>query len=502
MKKLKTRLFMAFLMILILPVFLISTLVFGLSKYQMYALSKTLGLEVTYDNLSDNANLVSNLTTSYVDSLAQQINTDKSKLLDPDYLSVLNSELKEKYSALVLRVDGQILYSGLEDDLFHNGKDKILEELPQYKGLEDDKHNGIYLGDKIRVLVKQLDFLTDDQQPASLFIVTSSTALIPHIRTVVIELLLAAVIVLALTSMCLLVWIYNSIKSPLTQLKEATNKIKNGNLDFTVEGCDVEEINDLCEDFEDMRRRLKATTEEKMNFDRESKALISNISHDLKTPITAVKGYVEGIMDGVADTPEKMDRYIRTIYTKANDMDRLINELTFYSKIDTNRIPYTFSKVCVVDYFNDCVEELGMELEERGMILEYDNRVAPDVLIIADVEQLKRVINNIISNSIKYMDKSPGKIQIRLKDVGDFIQVEIEDNGKGIEAKNVPYIFERFYRTDASRNSAKGGSGIGLSIVKKILDDHGGKVWATSVEGEGTTIYFVIRKYQEVPIYE
>ena len=405
MKKLKTRLFMAFLMILILPVFLISTLVFGLSKYQMYALSKTLGLEVTYDNLSDNANLVSNLTTSYVDSLAQQINTDKSKLLDPDYLSELNSELKEKYSALVLRVDGQILYSGLEDDLFHNGKDKILEELPQYKGLEDDKHNGIYLGDKIRVLVKQLDFLTDDQQPASLFIVTSSTALIPHIRTVVIELLLAAVIVLALTSMCLLVWIYNSIKSPLTQLKEATNKIKNGNLDFTVEGCDVEEINDLCEDFEDMRRRLKATTEEKMNFDRESKALISNISHDLKTPITAVKGYVEGIMDGVADTPEKMDRYIRTIYTKANDMDRLINELTFYSKIDTNRIPYTFSKVCVVDYFNDCVEELGMELEERSMILEYDNRVAPDVLIIADVEQLKRVINNIISNSIKYMDK-------------------------------------------------------------------------------------------------
>ena len=207
-------------------------------------------------------------------------------------------------------------------------------------------------------------------------------------------------------------------------------------------------------------------------------------------------------MDGVADTPEKMDRYIRTIYTKANDMDRLINELTFYSKIDTNRIPYTFSKVCVVDYFNDCVEELGMELEERGMVLEYDNRVAPDVVIIADVEQLKRVINNIISNSIKYMDKTPGKIKIRLKDVGDFIQVEIEDNGKGIEAKNVPYIFERFYRTDASRNSAKGGSGIGLSIVKKILDDHGGKVWATSVEGEGTTIYFVIRKYQEVPLYE
>ena len=497
LKKLKTRLIMAFVLLLLIPLLLISTAVFGFSKYQMYALGKTFGLEVTYDNLSDNVNLISNLTNVYVEKLTKQLKTDDDQLMDTRYLEEVNTELKTRYSALILRVDDRIVYSGLDDTLFNNCA-SILEELPKYKGFEDDEHNGVYLGGDVQVLLKQIDFTTDNQQKGSLFLVTSSTALVPHIKSMLFDLLLIAVVVLALTSMGMMYWIYNSIKVPLKQLKEATNNIKNGNLDFTVEGCAVEELNDLCEDFEDMRRRLKATTEEKLSFDQESKALISNISHDLKTPITAVKGYVEGIMDGVADTPEKMDRYIRTIYTKANDMDRLINELTFYSKIDTNRIPYTFSKVHVVDYFDDCVEELSMELEERGMELTYDNRVAPDVMIIADVEQLKRVINNIISNSIKYMDKEHGKIQIRLKDVGDFIQVEIEDNGKGIEAKNVPYIFERFYRTDASRNSAKGGSGIGLSIVKKILEDHGGKVWATSVEGEGTTICFVIRKYQEV----
>ena len=205
-------------------------------------------------------------------------------------------------------------------------------------------------------------------------------------------------------------------------------------------------------------------------------------------------------MDGVADTPEKMDRYVRTIYNKTNEMDHLINELTFYSKIDTNRIPYTFSKLNVEDYFGDCAEEVGLELETRGIELVYANYVEKDVLVIADGEQIRRVIHNLISNAIKYMDKSRGIIQIRVKDVGDFIQVEVEDNGKGIGPKDLPYIFDRFYRTDVSRNSSKGGSGIGLSIVKKILEDHGGKVWATSREGIGKIMYFVLRKYQEVPM--
>ena len=100
------------------------------------------------------------------------------------------------------------------------------------------------------------------------------------------------------------------------------------------------------------------------------------------------------------------------------------------------------------------------------------------------------------------MDKPKGVINIRLRDVGDFIQIEIEDNGKGISQKDLANIFDRFYRTDASRNSATGGSGIGLSIVKKIIEDHGGKIWATSKEDSGTTMYFVIRKYQEVKANE
>ena len=316
------------------------------------------------------------------------------------------------------------------------------------------------------------------------------------------DMILTATIILVFTALSVGLWIYRSIAVPLVKLKKATKNIKEGNLDFVLEVEGNDEFSQLCQDFEEMRKRLKESTEEKILMDKENKELISNISHDLKTPITAVKGYVEGIMDGVADTPEKMDRYVRTIYNKTNEMDHLINELTFYSKIDSNRIPYTFSKLNVEDYFSDCAEELGLEMETRGIELVYANYVEKGVQVIADGEQIRRVIHNIVSNAIKYMEKPRGIIQLRVKDVGDFIQVEIEDNGKGIAAKDLPYIFDRFYRTDVSRNSSKGGSGIGLSIVKKIMEDHGGKVWATSRLGIGTIMYFVLRKYQEVPMNE
>lgn len=324
----------------------------------------------------------------------------------------------------------------------------------------------------------------------------------PQTREFLGEMLVSVILIMAMTCSFLMAWIYRSILTPIETLKKATRNIRDGNLDFEVEIGDDDEIGELCADFEEMRIRLKESTEEKVVFDSQNKELISNISHDLKTPITAVKGYVEGLLDGVADTPEKQEKYLRTIYNKANDMDRLINELTFYSKIDTNRIPYTFNKINVKEYFDDCFEDIGMEMSQQQVSLSYDNKVAPDVMVIADAEQIKRVINNIVGNSVKYMDKPDKSIAILVTDVGDFVQVEIEDNGRGIAAKDLPYIFDRFYRTDTSRNSSKGGSGIGLSIVHKVMEDHGGKVWATSREGEGTTMYFVLRKYQEVPANE
>ncbi len=324
----------------------------------------------------------------------------------------------------------------------------------------------------------------------------------PEVRQFLLHMSVSIICILILTAMVLVLWVYGSMIRQINRLQDAAKRVQSGDLDFELKPEGNDEMGQLIQAFEDMRARLKENAEEKIQSDRESKELISNISHDLKTPITAIKGYVEGIRDGVADTPEKMDKYLGTIYNKANEMNLLINELTLYSKIDTNRIPYNFAPISVNAYFDDCAEDLAMELEAKNVEFGYFNYVDSDQMIIADPEQLKRVINNIVSNSLKYTERDKRKINLRVKDVGDFIQVELEDNGKGIAAKDLPHIFERFYRTDASRNSSKGGSGIGLSIVKKIIEDHGGKIWATSREGIGTVMYFVIRKYQEVPANE
>ena len=320
----------------------------------------------------------------------------------------------------------------------------------------------------------------------------------PQMRETLFSIGLIVLLTLIFTAALLMLGLYNSVLKPLGKLKKATREIKYGNLDYELVATGNDEISELFRDFDDMRKRLKESAEEKMQYDSDNRALIRNISHDLKTPITAIKGYCEGIIDGVASTPEKLDKYVRTIYNKACDMDKLIDELTIYSKIDTNRIPYIFDKINVSGYFQDCADELQVELEAQNIDLTYYNYLDDDsVMIIGDAEQLKRVVNNIVSNSVKYMDKSKGIINMRVRDAGDFVQVEIEDNGRGISSKDLPHIFERFYRTDSSRNSRTGGSGIGLSIVKKVIEDHGGRIWATSKEGIGTVMHFALRKYVE-----
>lgn len=189
-----------------------------------------------------------------------------------------------------------------------------MKRLPPYASIEDENseeaidaqdNDGLYLGGTVQALVKQINFEKPDGTQGSVFIVSSILKTLPQLKALIKNMMISVVVILILTGLGLTWWIYRGVIAPLDKLRTATQKIKDGDLDFSITPEGVSEISDLCQDFEEMRQRLKETSEEKVQFDKESKELISNISHDLKTPITAIKGYVEGIMDGVANTPEK-----------------------------------------------------------------------------------------------------------------------------------------------------------------------------------------------------
>lgn len=494
--KLLTKLKVSYVVLSIVPLLLIGVAVIGISFAsinsieQQYDLSDAAGVDAIYNPFR----LLGNMTTTMIREIEATIEEAPQKMENISYLEEVNSRLLPQFSYLIVKKDDTVFYSGMPED-----SNVIIDDA--YLDIHTDDGNLFVMGNTPCHL-RMKSFTFADGSSGGVFIITNIDNVVPHLRSTMLQILVVIICIFVFAGAILMFWLYKSIIMPVDKLKTAAENIKAGNLNFSIDAQADDEIGELCVAFEEMRSKLKEQIEISMQYEKDNKELISNISHDLKTPITAIKGYVEGILDGVADTPEKQERYIRTIYTKANDMQSLIEELFLYSKLDSNSTTYYFQKVNLNDYFEDCVEEISIDLELKNIGLGFFNYVGKNCIIIADPEQLKRVIMNIISNSAKYIDNPKGIINIRLHDEPEYIQVEIEDNGKGMTQDEVSHIFERGYRTDSSRNSAQGGSGFGLSIARKIIEDHGGRIWATSKVGIGTSICFVIRKYEENRVYE
>lgn len=316
---------------------------------------------------------------------------------------------------------------------------------------------------------------------------------IPATRESILMILIFVAGLILVANSLWMIWMKGMVIKPLRDIEAAAKRIAKGDLEFTIVTQRTDEIGELCRDFEEMRRQLKASQDARIYTEQQQKMFISNICHDLKTPITSIQGYVEGIMDGVATTPEMHSKYLKTIHNKANEMNLLINELTMYNKLDMDHVPYDFKEVNLKKYIDDCAEDLEDELATRGVNFGYRYNCSDDVIVKVDPVQFSKVIHNLIGNSVKYMDKEDKRIDLRVKDYGNSVMLEIEDNGMGISEKDLPRICDRFYRGDSSRGKTK-GSGIGLSIVKKIVGDHGGQISATSKVGVGTTMHVILKK--------
>ncbi|WP_312648028.1 sensor histidine kinase [Aminipila sp.] len=272
----------------------------------------------------------------------------------------------------------------------------------------------------------------------------------------------------------------------IKQLQRAAENITEGNLNFEVMACKDQELNDLCNAFDEIRKKLKANAEQEIKSKEERNMLMANLSHDMRTPITTIKGYLEGIKDGVANSPEKLDKYLDTIYSKAIVLQRLVDNMAEYSELELGRMQYAFEFVNITELLNSLVRGYKAEVQEQGLNME-SNIVSEELTIVGDKSKLKRVFDNLVSNAIKY-NKEGGTISISMENERKGALICICDTGKGIKEKDINKVFDGFYRGDAARSNIK-GNGLGLGISKQIIESHHGKIWIKSEENIGTEVY-------------
>ncbi len=375
-------------------------------------------------------------------------------------------------------------------------KQTLVKSLPGFEETNINTRDTIKINDYFFTYVK-FDFYFPDKSEGSIFVLRKASSYAELIRELfpILSGLLLFLFIMIIGMLNYLV--SRSIIKPISILKEGTERIKSGDLNFEIKAISNDEIGQLNKAFEEMRIKLKESVNLQLQYEENRKELLSNISHDLKTPITSIIGYVEGIKDGVANTPQKMEKYLSTVYLKAKDMDSLIDELFLFSKLDLKKEPFNFETVELDKYMRDYVEELNLDLLEQEVHIEFHLLNKP-IYVTADREKLKRVLANLISNCVKYMNKDQKNISISLQEQLGNVVVQVTDNGQGIEPSALPYIFDRFYRAEQSRNSQTGGSGLGLAIAKQIIGEHGGEIWATSELGKGTSVFFSLKKGEKM----
>ncbi|MDR3599528.1 MAG: HAMP domain-containing sensor histidine kinase [Desulfosporosinus sp.] len=281
---------------------------------------------------------------------------------------------------------------------------------------------------------------------------------------------------------------------PINKLKDGVEEIAKGNYNVKVEsdgGCDLGFIGLLVDSFNEMAKKLQASEKIKSEYEENRKMLIANISHDLKTPIASVQGYIEAILDGVVISPEKVDKYLRTIYQNTVYVDKLIDDLFLFSKLDLQKLEFNFENIGIRSFMDDLMEEFQFELEERNINFHYFNKMEGDGLIYMDRKRLYQAFKNVIGNAVKYGSNQELTIEIDMDRQADFIVIAVRDNGPGIPPDKLPDIFNRFYRIDNERTKDLMSTGLGLAIAKELVQAHEGSIAVTSTENEGSC--FTIR---------
>ncbi len=216
---------------------------------------------------------------------------------------------------------------------------------------------------------------------------------------------------------------------------------------------------------------------------------VANVSHELKTPLTSIKGFVETLLEGAIDDKENSRHFLKIIQEHAERLNSLINDLLELSAMESKELKLEPKEFRLKDLTDEVLSGFKAQLKKKR--LEIKNDLDGSIYVKADKARIEQVLTNLLDNAIKF-NKDKGFIRIYAEDLPDKIKVSVEDSGIGIPPKDIPRIFERFYRVDKARSRALGGTGLGLSIIKHIVESHGGSVGVESTEGLGSKFFFIL----------
>ena len=306
----------------------------------------------------------------------------------------------------------------------------------------------------------------------------------------IIILILAVFSSIFITNRILIKFIFKKIEEPLNILITGVHEIGGGNLEHRITYKRKDEFQPVCEAFNEMAVRLKESVERTKRNEESRKELMAGISHDLRSPLTSIKAYVEGLLDGIAETPQARQSYLTIIKRKADDINRMVSQIFTFSKLELEEYPIELSTIQLDFEIKQLVCEYTSEYEKQGLILSIQH-LTPYIVKI-DCEQFYRVILNIIDNSLKYRSKEIGRLYISLNSLGEYCELCLTDDGPGVPDEALPKLFDVFYRSDPARKNPAGGSGLGLAIAAKTIERLNGTIRAENADNKGLSIIITL----------
>jgi len=298
---------------------------------------------------------------------------------------------------------------------------------------------------------------------------------------------LFAIIMVFIINRALTRFVTNKITAPIDILVSGVHELRDGNLNYRIQYDYNDEFKQVCNDFNEMAQQLNDMVAARQRDEQNRKELIAGISHDLRTPLTSIKAYIEGIEKGVASTPQTQKRYLNTIKGKTEDLEHIINQLFIFSKLDIGEFPLHLERIEVGKALSDFCSQAVSEYEEKGLTLSLINN--PNRLFTnIDVVQMRSILSNILENSVKYKISDNVKSEIVYGEKDNNIIITITDDGSGVPDENIDKLFDVFYRGDDSRKDPSSGSGLGLAITRKIVERFGGTIHAKNAGSGGLAI--------------